>query len=159
MAARCFFYGAIAVELEESVLPQPPGAIPEDRPTPVPLRLAENWRLLRKFTLASTGTLLGGLLVALLVIRSAARRGHCTAGGVSDRGAGAGGVYGGGTGADVEERRVFPVHPDRAVRRCRNRKRMSPNKKERTHMASALFMYDIRGNQSWHRPAVMMAME
>ena len=70
MAARCFFYGAIAVELEESVLPQPPGAIPEDRPTPVPLRLAENWRLLRKFTLASTGTLLGGLLVALLVIRS-----------------------------------------------------------------------------------------
>lgn len=34
MAARCFFYGAIAVELEESVLPQPPGAIPEDRPTP-----------------------------------------------------------------------------------------------------------------------------
>lgn len=39
-------------------------------PPPVSLRLAENWRLLRKFTLASTGTLLGGLLVALLVIRS-----------------------------------------------------------------------------------------
>ena len=40
---------------------------------------------------------------------------------------------------------------------CRNR--MRSNKKERTHKASALFMYDIRGNQSWHRPAVMMAME
>lgn len=36
---------------------------------------------------------------------------------------------------------------------------MRSNKKERTHMASALYMYDIRGNQSWHRPAVMMAME
>ena len=42
---------------------------------------------------------------------------------------------------------------------CRNRNRMRFNKKERTHKASALFMYDIRGNQSWHRPAVMMAME
>ena len=40
-----------------------------------------------------------------------------------------------------------------------NRNRMRSNKKERTHKASALFMYDIRGNQSWHRPAVMMAME
>lgn len=71
MAARCFFYGAMAAELEESVLPQPPGAVFEHRPTPVPLRLAEDWRLLRVFTLASAGAILVCLLAMLAALRSA----------------------------------------------------------------------------------------
>lgn len=71
MAARCFFYGAMAAELEESVFPQLPGAIFEDRPTPAPLRLAEDWRLLRVFTLASAGAILVCLLAMLAALRSA----------------------------------------------------------------------------------------
>lgn len=71
MAARCFFYGAMAAELEESVFPQLPGAVFEDRPTPVPLRLAEDWRLLRVFTLVSAGAILVCLLAMLAVLRSA----------------------------------------------------------------------------------------
>ena len=71
MAARGFFYGAMAAELEESVFPQLPGAIFEDRPTPAPLRLAEDWRLLRVFTLASAGAILVCLLAMLAALRSA----------------------------------------------------------------------------------------
>lgn len=70
MAARCFFYGAMAAELEESVLPQPPGAALEDRPTPVPLRLAGNWRVLRGCVLASVGIAVVGLLITLAALRS-----------------------------------------------------------------------------------------
>ena len=70
MVARCFLYGAMAAELEESVLPQPPGGAFEDRPTPVPLRLAGDWRVLRGFTLASAGAVLACLIIMLAAIRS-----------------------------------------------------------------------------------------
>lgn len=66
LVMECLFYGAMAQELEQSAAPSPPGAF-ESVFQSLPQHLADNWRLLRKWVLGSTGALVGGLLLGILL--------------------------------------------------------------------------------------------